>query len=109
MQSTAIRARTEGCRNVAGETSVPSRILEVTAASAETVAHASSEPPVAAVEVRVVIGSEQALEAGVLAGPGKRDPLLPGDALLALDHQADPHRPNPTGHKLPSAAAPAPR
>jgi hypothetical protein len=23
---------------------------------------------------------------------GERTPLIPGDALLALDHQADPHR-----------------
>ncbi len=41
---TALRASTEGWRNVAGETSVPSRSRDVIAASADSVAHASSEP-----------------------------------------------------------------
>jgi hypothetical protein len=27
----------------------------------------------------------------ILAGSGERDPLVQGDALLPLDHQADPH------------------
>ena len=37
-------ASSDGWRNVAGETIVPSRMRSVTAASAVTVAHASSEP-----------------------------------------------------------------
>ena len=41
---TAALASTEGWRNVTGETSVPSRSVEVMAASPETVPHASSEP-----------------------------------------------------------------
>ena len=41
---TAFFASTEGWRNVAGETSVPSRSDDVIAASAHIVAHASSEP-----------------------------------------------------------------
>ncbi len=39
----------------------------------------------------VVVGAEQALQAVLLARPGQGEPLLPGDVLLALDHQADPH------------------
>ena len=41
---TAFLASTEGWRNVAGETSVPSRTVDVIAASPHSVAHASSEP-----------------------------------------------------------------
>ena len=37
-------ARTDGCRKVAGETSVPSLSRDVTAASAASVVHASSDP-----------------------------------------------------------------
>ena len=37
-------ASTEGCLKVAGETSVPSVIREVTAARPASVVHASSEP-----------------------------------------------------------------
>ena len=36
----------------------------------------------------VVVGAEEALEPGLLGGARERDPLLPGHALLALDHQA---------------------
>src|SRR4029453_19448766 len=39
----------------------------------------------------VMVGAEQGLQPVLLAGPGERQPLLPGDVLLALDHQADPH------------------
>ena len=38
-------ARTAGARNVTGETSVPSRMPSVTAASAQIVPQASSAPP----------------------------------------------------------------
>ena len=41
---TAFFASTDGCLKVAGDTSVPSRMREVTAASAASVAQASSEP-----------------------------------------------------------------
>ena len=41
---TAFFASTEACRNVTGETILPSRIRSVRAASAASVAHASSEP-----------------------------------------------------------------
>lgn len=41
----------------------------------------------------VVVGSEQGVEAGVLAGPGQ--PLIPAHALLALDHQAHAHAADP--------------
>ena len=41
---TADFASTEGCRKVAGETSVPRRSSEVTAERALIVAHASSDP-----------------------------------------------------------------
>jgi tetratricopeptide (TPR) repeat protein len=39
----------------------------------------------------VVVGAEQRLDPVPLAGGGEREPLLPGDALLALDHQGDAH------------------
>ena len=39
-----MRPSTEGCRKVTGVTIVPSRRRSVTAASAASVAHASSEP-----------------------------------------------------------------
>ena len=42
-----MRASTDGCRKVAGETSEPSWIRSVTAASAESVAQQSSAPPCA--------------------------------------------------------------
>ena len=41
---TTILASTDGCRKVAGETSVPSRMRLVRAASAARVAQASSDP-----------------------------------------------------------------
>ena len=42
---TAARASTDGCRNVTGETSDPSRSFVVTAASPASVVQQSSEPP----------------------------------------------------------------
>src|SRR4029077_7172287 len=39
----------------------------------------------------VVVGAEETLETVLLAGAGERNPVVPGDALLALDHQADAH------------------
>ena len=40
----------------------------------------------------VVVGAEERLDAVLLARIRERAPLLPGDALLALDHQRDAHR-----------------
>ena len=45
----------------------------------------------AAEDGEVVVGAEQPLEADALGGAGERAPLLPGDPLLALDHQAQAH------------------
>jgi hypothetical protein len=39
----------------------------------------------------VVIGTEERLDAVLFARVGERDPMLPGDALLAFDHQREPH------------------
>ena len=39
----------------------------------------------------VVVGAEQPVEVRLLGRAGQRDPLLPGDALLPFDHQADAH------------------
>ena len=92
---TTLRASTDGWRNVAGDTSVPSRSVVVSAASALIVLQASSDPlrrPPA--QGHVVVGPEQGIEAGGLRGGGERAPLLPRDALLALDHQADAHVPD---------------
>jgi hypothetical protein len=52
---------------------------------------ALSEAGGALVDRDVVVGAEEALEADPLAGLGEGDPLRPGDVLLALDHQAQPH------------------
>ncbi len=41
----------------------------------------------------VVIGAEEPIEARALSCVGERQPLVPGDVLLALDHQAEPHAP----------------
>src|SRR5207302_3315024 len=46
----------------------------------------------------VMVGSEQCLEPALLARLCQSEPLLPGDALLALDHQADPHTQPPVAH-----------
>ena len=40
----------------------------------------------------VVIRAEQPLEPAALADVRKRQPLVPGDALLSFHHQAEPHR-----------------
>ena len=46
---------------------------------------------VAAHDRAVVVGAEEAVEAGGFGGGREREPLLPLDALLALEHQADAH------------------
>jgi hypothetical protein len=44
------------------------------------------------VEARhVVVGAEQRLDSVLLACVGERDPVVPGDSLLPLDHQREPH------------------
>ena len=60
----------------------------VTAASALTVAQASSEPPSPPRKPRVMVGAEEALEAGVLAGPRERDPLRPASRPPGLRSSA---------------------
>jgi hypothetical protein len=45
------------------------------------------------IERQVVIRAEQPVEASSLTHASEVDPLLPGDALLAFDHQADLYRP----------------
>ena len=39
----------------------------------------------------VVVRPEEPLEPVLLGHPGEAHPVVPGDTLLALDHQADPH------------------
>src|SRR5581483_8269160 len=46
---------------------------------------------VAAHDRAVVVGAEEGVELRVLRRACERDPLRPGDALLALDHQREPH------------------
>ena len=45
------------------------------------------------IEVELVVGAEQRRHAVRLARLRERQPLGPGDAVLALDHQAEVHRP----------------
>ena len=40
---------------------------------------------------RVVIRAEEPLEPVLLGHPREAHPVVPGDTLLTLDHQADPH------------------
>ena len=46
---------------------------------------------------RVVIGAEEALEPMLLREAGQAHPVVPGDALLPLDHQTDAHQPDSSG------------
>ena len=48
-------------------------------------------PLLSAESGQVVVGAEEPLEAALLAGGGKGEPVLPLDAFLSLDHQADAH------------------
>ena len=52
----------------------------------------------------VVVGAEQRVDAVRLAGLRERAPLLPGHALLPLDHQRDAHRREPTVWRRSDAA-----
>ena len=38
-----------------------------------------------------MVGTEERLDAVFLAGRRKRDPVVPGHTLLALDHERKPH------------------
>src|SRR3954467_12778763 len=49
---------------------------------------------VPALNREIVIGAEEALEAGALGGAGKGGPVAPRHVLLPLDHQADTHQPS---------------
>src|SRR4051794_19596774 len=46
---------------------------------------------IAASDRAVVVGAEERVELRVLGRARERDPLRPGDAFLALDHEGDPH------------------
>ena len=85
-------ARTDGWRNVAGETIVPSRIRSVTAREPRErrprVQRAAFARPI---EREVVVGAEEAVEPERLAGASEREPLLPRHPFLPLDHHADLH------------------
>ena len=84
-----IFATSDGCRNVAGETIVPRRRVEVTAASPQSVPQASSDPRSGDPgEVEVVVRAEQLRDPVLLTGATERLPLRPGDPLLTFDHQA---------------------
>ena len=50
------------------------------------------ERAVALRERQVVVGAQQRLEAAALGGAREREPVVPADALLPLDHQREPHR-----------------
>ena len=45
----------------------------------------------------VVVRAEERLDAVLLAGGGERAPVLPGHALLPLDHECEPHVPSVSG------------
>jgi hypothetical protein len=44
-----------------------------------------------ATELQVVVGAKERRNPMLLTSPRKRDPLRPGNTLLALDHQAELH------------------
>ena len=75
-----------GSRNVAGVTSVPSRIRLVSRASPASVTQASVGPgrPLAVAHVQVVVGPEERVEAELLGGLGHAQQLLVVGALLRL-------------------------
>ena len=54
----------------------------------------------------VVVGAEERVDAVRLAGVGEGAPVLPGDALLALDHQREPASAGPTLHRSVAATTP---
>ena len=47
-------------------------------------------------DTRIVVRAKQGVEALPLGRLGEREPLLPGHALLPLDHQTDSHRASPS-------------
>ena len=89
---TAIRARTLGCRNVAGETMRPEadplRDRGEPGERRPGVVRGGVGPD----DRRVVVGAEEPLEPVLLGEAGEAHPVVPGDALLPLDHEADPHQ-----------------
>ena len=89
-------ASSPGARKVTGETSVPKRSVVVLAASA-----GDRRPRVDAADVAglvalrdVVVGAEERLDAVLLTRVREGAPVLPGHALLALDHERHPHGPS---------------
>ena len=58
-------------------------------------------PAAAALDhAEVVIGAKEGADPGAFAGTGQRLPVLPGDVLLTLDHQAEIQRAPFTGVRL---------
>ena len=84
-------ASTAAARKVTGETSVPSSSRVVCAASAAITAQASSAALLGVGLGEVVVGAEERLDAVLLARARERQPVLPGDPLLSLDHQRQAH------------------
>ena len=84
-------ASTAAGRNVTGETSVPSSIRSVRAASAGSTVQASSACRAGSRRREVVIGAEEGLDPVLLARLCEREPVLPRHALLPFDHQRDAH------------------
>ena len=84
-------ASSPGLRNVTGETSVPSRIVDVSRASPASVIHASVGPgqarPVAHHEV--VVAAEEGAEAERLGPLGHREQRVVRGALLGFGEDAE--------------------
>jgi hypothetical protein len=70
---------------------VPSSSFVVRVASPAIVDQASTHRPVLVEPRDVVVGAKERLDAVVFAGCGERHPVVPGHALLALDHECEPH------------------
>ena len=87
-----------GSRNVAGVTSVPSRMrLRLAGQGGERhpgVGRAGQ--PVALAHRQVVVGAEERVEAELLGGPGDRQQVVVGRALLGLGEDAQVHATAPT-------------
>ena len=89
---TAMRARTLGWRNVAGETIVPRRIRSVTRREPGKRGPRIVCVRVSADDRRVVVGAEEAFEPVLLGQACEAHPVVPRDAFLAFDHQTETHQ-----------------
>ena len=103
-------ASTEGWRNVTGDTAASPGAAPSSGRPARRASSRHRAPRARGARRRLPgsDGTEDgAGDAVLLAGAGQRDPLRPGDALLALDHEAEVHALD-TSHR-PGAAAPGGR